>query len=41
MTWPRGIGGVNSYVRFSLIVIAVTLVATIAVPFIIRLLFGA
>ena len=37
----RGIEGVNSYVRSSLIVIAVTLAATIAVPFIIRLLFGA
>jgi hypothetical protein len=36
----RGIEGVNSYVRSSLIVIAVTLAATIAVPFIIRLLFG-
>jgi hypothetical protein len=37
----RGIEGVNSYVRSSLIVIVVTLVATIAVPFIIRLLLGA
>jgi hypothetical protein len=37
----RGIEGVNSYVRSSLIVIAVTLAATIAVPFIIRLLLGA
>jgi hypothetical protein len=37
----RGIKGVNSYVQSSLIVIAVTLAATIAVPFIIRLLLGA
>jgi predicted transcriptional regulator len=37
----RGIKGVNSYMRFSLIVITVTLAATIAVPFIIRLLLGA
>jgi hypothetical protein len=37
----RGIEGVNSYVQSSLIVIAVTLAATIAVPFIIRLLLGA